>query len=530
MSFPACFAAVSFSLVLPLALALAPQPAPSNRDGPATIDEAMTALQGRYKTAEKKYEGLAKKIEQAAGEAIRSAEWRPAGEGAAARPLAQHPRLAWLAALAATVGSVKRPSDAAAELLELFPWREMLELTDGVQYGSDRPIPENQNGFIVLGAANAPCAGFPELSVNTYLWGLGEVVGWRFRVDDKKSPRFQGRGPKDAPEAQRELPGWERVRVALYGVQSDTALYALPALTHAIHARGVERRRGADGKLHALDRFAAFLDSRWNGYIVALPYLKEPLAIVSPIHACVADRKGFLFRFPKSEEMGKVGDLPFISITTQRDYGQHLLDLSVTAGDLISNTPDATRLIERFWEDCGYLSRYKLVVDGIARAVLTPNVPYPQYLADFDFKGGKLPAADAPEAEFDVPRAHALLVWAWAGGDPAKVADFLHDEVVAVDGNRFPSKAALQIVFATRVRERQGELLKAIGERVEAERAARAQGSGPGDLELELSPFPELGASGTPALSHLVRRYHAFHEPLSRATSEAAWELVRAEL
>ena len=64
-----------------------------------------------------------------------------------------------------SVSAGKRPSEFAAKLLELFPWREMLELTDGVQYGNDRPIPENQNGFIVMGAANAPCAGFPELSV-----------------------------------------------------------------------------------------------------------------------------------------------------------------------------------------------------------------------------------------------------------------------------------------------------------------------------------------------------------------------------
>jgi hypothetical protein len=526
MSFPTRFSVVFATF----ALALAAQPVPRPDDVPSTPDEALVALQSKYKTAEKKYESLAKKIEQAAEEAIAGADWRPSGDGSAPRALAQHPRLALLRQLASSVSASKRPSEFAAKLLELFPWREMLELADGVQYGNDRPIPENQNGFIVMGAANAPCAGFPELSVNTYLWGLGEVVGWRFRVDDKKSPRFQGRGPKDAPEALRELPGWERVRVALLGVEPDTALLAIPALTHAIHARGVERRRAAGGELDALDRFAAFLDSRWNGYIVSLPFAKDPLAIVAPVHLLVADRSGFLFRFPKSESMGRVGDLPFVSVTTQCDYGKLLLDASVTPSDLISNTPDATHLIERFWEDCAYLSRYKLVVDGIVRAVLTPQVPYPRYLAEYDFKGGKLPAADASEAEFDVPRSHALLVWAWSGGDPSKVADFLHDEVVAADGNRFPSKASLQILFSTTVRERQAELLRAIAERIESERAARGAGAEPGDLELEFSPFPAFGASGTPALSHLVRHYQAFHEPLARATSEAAWQLVRTEL
>jgi hypothetical protein len=525
MSFPAW----TSTAILCAALLAGAGSDPGSGNGPATVDEAMVALLGQYKTAEKKYEGLAKKIEQAAEKAIESAAWRPAGEVGPARPLAQHPRRAFVAQLAASLGA-KRTSESAQELLEQFPWRASLELVEGIQYGSDRPIPKNENGFIDLGAALAPCSGFPDLSVNTYLWGLGEVVGWRYRVDDKKSPRFEGREPKDAPEALRELPGWERVRVALYGVQADTALLALPALTHAIHARGVERRKGPKGELDTFDRFAALLDSRWNGFLVTLPYAKLPLAFVSPIHASIVDRKGFLFRFPQSERMGEVGDLPFISVTTQRDYGKHFLDLSVTQGDLIANTPDAKQLIERFWEDCTYLSRYKLVVDAIGRAVLLPGVPYPQYLADYDFKNGTLPGADAGEGEFDVPRAHALLVWAWAGGDPPKVADFLHDEIVAVEGQRYPSKAALQLLFSTKVRERQAELLKELAARVEAERSARAEGAGPGDLELEFSPFASFGASDAPALSHLVRHYHAFHEPLAKATSETAWTMLRGEL
>lgn len=525
MSFPAWVSAVLPSLALTW---IAPAAVP--RGEPTSVDEAMVALADQYKTAEKKYEALAKKIEQAAEKAIEAAEWRPAGEGGTARPLAQHPRAAYLAQLSASVAAGKRTSASAAALLEVFPWRESLELIEGIQYGSDRPIPKNENGFIDLGAAVAPCAGFPDLSLNTYLWGLGEVVGWRYRVDDKKSPRFEGRGPKDAPETLDELPGWEHVRVALHGVRADTALLALPALTHAIHARGVERRRQASGELDAFDRFAALLDSRWNGYLVQLPYTKTPVAIVSPVHAAIVDRKGFLFRFPQSEHMGEVGDLPFISVTTQRDYGKHFLDLAVTPGDLIRNTPDAKRLIERFWEDCTYLSRYKLVVDLIARSVLTPSVPLPLYLAAYDFKDRALPADGAAEGDFDVPRAHALLVWAWSGGDPAKVADFLHDEIVAVEGHRYPSKAALQILFSTKVRERQAELLNSIAERVVAERAARAAGQGPGDLELELSPYATWGGSEAPALSHLVRHYHAFHEPLAKAVSEVAWTMVRGEL
>ena len=54
----AVYAAPSFWL----ALALVAQPVHRPGDGPSTPDEALVALQSKYKTAEKKYEGLAKKI------------------------------------------------------------------------------------------------------------------------------------------------------------------------------------------------------------------------------------------------------------------------------------------------------------------------------------------------------------------------------------------------------------------------------------------------------------------------------------
>ena len=107
------------------------------------------------------------------------------------------------------------------------------------------------------------------------------------------------------------------------------------------------------------------------------------------------------------------------------------------------------------------------------------------------------------------------------------MADFLHDELLGSADNRFPSEASLPILFTILVRERSAELLKDLAERVDAERGEDGE---PGDLELEFSPYPELGGGGTPALRHLVRRYHGWHEPLSRTISEAAWKVVENEL
>lgn len=526
-----CSSLAALLLLGPAAAAGVPLSPEGGGEGPRpSVVEAVQALLDDFGTREAKYESLAKTMDKRVAAALEQGVWRPAGDAGEARALGAHPRLALVTQLARSVAGSKRPRPEVAALLSTWPWREELELVDGLQYGSDRAIPTHQNGFIDLGAAPAPGPGFPELCVNTYLWGTGEVVGWRYRVDDRKSPRFEGRGPKDGPQPAGELPGWERVRVLLQGVQPETASLGLHGLTHAIHARGVERRRTPEGELDGMDRLAALLDSRWNGFLVRLPHAKEPLAIVQPVHALIADRTGFLYRFPQSERLARVGDLPFVSVTTQVAYGQEFLDLSITPGDLVRRTPDAERVVERFWQDCAYLTRYKLLIDEIVRAVLTPHLAYPESLRAYDFDGGALPAADAPDAAFDVPRGHALLVWAWAGGDPARVADFLHDELIAVAGNRFPSQASLPILFTTLVREREAELLEAVAERVEAERAARGAGAGPGDFELELSPYAELGGGGAPALRHLVRRFHAFHAPLSRAIADAAWEVVEDEL
>lgn len=495
-----------------------------------SVDAAMQTLQGKYLTKEKKYESLAIKIDKGVAAALAAAQWNPAGDAGAPRGLMAHPQLARAHELAAGLGGSKRPSSEVAALLEVYPWREKLELVDGLQFGSDRAIPANENGFIEMGTTPTPCPGFPQLSLNTYLWGLGEVVGWSYRVEDRKGVRFLGRGPKDGPEPLTQMPGWERVRVYLLGLQPETALLGLHGLTHEIHRRGVERRKPATDRLGDMDRLSVLLDSRWNGFLVKMPHAAERLAIVQPVHTLLADPGGFLYGFAPSARMAKVGDLPFISVTTQVTYGNDFMGVTITPENLIGRSADAERVVDRFWQDCTYLSRYKLLIDEIVRAALTPHLPFPQYLAAYDFANGALPAADAPDTAFDVPRGHALLVWAWAGGDPARVADFLHDELLDKEANRFPSKVSLQILFTTLVRERSDELLEVIAEHVNSERVERGPGAEPGDFELQFSPYPELGGDGAPALRHLVRRYHAWHEPLSRTIEEAAWKVVQDEL
>src|SRR5262249_42529189 len=149
----------------------------------------------------------------------------------------------------------------------------------------DRPVPDNEGGFINLDRAPDPFPGFPLLGTNHYLYGLQEIVGWKFGIKQAKKLTYEGRGPKAPAAMETTLPGWERIRVYLQGSLPEAPLSAILWLTHGIHSRLVERRKSASGELSRMDALLAFLDSKWNGFYFQVPYSKERVAIVEPVHA-----------------------------------------------------------------------------------------------------------------------------------------------------------------------------------------------------------------------------------------------------
>ena len=516
-------------VALPLALVLALQASSS-----ASVDASMAKLQAKYKQQDKKYDALADAIEKEIAKSLKSTVWLTAEEAGAAHTLGEHPYFARGSALAhaAQTGAAGGDAKAAARrksLLAKYPWIPRVELDVGLDGGTDRPVPKNEKGFIDLGAPPDPFPGFPELCVNQYLFGLQEIVGWRAGVQPGKKAAFGGRDPKKPPAMETALPGYERVRVLLAGTMPEVALLALPELTHEIHTRLAERRRGTSNDPAPMDEELALLDSKWDGFVFDVPWSKDRMTVVQPILPLMADRKGFFYRFKDSGHMAEVGDLPFISIQTYPQFAQAFLGQKLGRGDFIKTSAGGKAANEAFLAHTAYLVRYRTLLDQIARAALCPSSRYPEYLAYLDYPKDKMPGERKADPELDVSRKHAVLLFAFAGGDPAKVADWLFEHVLDKDENRFPKDVGLSAVFTAAVRREEPEILRAIAGRIAEDRKA-AGGKSLCAFEREFSPYATyLDVQGEPSSDFLLASFHAFHERAAKVVREAAASAVEKE-
>jgi len=485
------------------------------QDSCPDVPELLRQVQQKLGSNPKKAEALVAKVEKAVGEAL-AAGACPGAPGAPPRPMSAHPGLTRAADLAAAVkAEPKKCSAYAKDCLARHPWGTTLELVAGLEYGSDRPVPAHENGFIELGALpEETCTS--ELVANTYLFGLREIVGWRAGVvAGKKAPTFRGRTPKDAPPAlETGLAPRDALRVYLEGSTPDVPLFALPRFTHVVHARLAERR----GAGAPMDELFALLDSRWNGFTFQARGEKAPTAVALPVFSLIADRQGFVQRFPTGERLTASGDVPFVSVLTLRRYAEVVRHETIDPVDLISLTPEAKAATDAFWRDCTYLARYRGLIELFARSVLAPSQPLPRALAYLDFPSG----TDAPAAE--APRALALLVWAAVGEDPLALADWLHEHVLAAPENAFPGEASLPVAFTQYARAHEGELRAAVAKRAAEE---RGRAGATGDYE---RAFAGACGAGGPATAELAAAFRAFHEPLEECIHGAALAVVQAEL
>jgi hypothetical protein len=334
-----------------------------------------------------------------------------------------------------------------------------------------------------------------------------------------------GRGKKETPKMEEDLPPWEKIRTYLYGSRPEASLYAAPALIHAIHTRLQERRRGEMGRLSLMDETLAFMDSKWNGFICESPYSKKPIALAIPLHTLYAKKGGYIYRFPYAGRLTLAGDVPFLSDCTYQEYGERFLNLKVGVGGFIRETADARKVTEAYRAASLYLVRYKCLVESIVMAVLFPNVRYPSHLKNFDFRGGEAvdPLDRKIQKNLDMPRKHALMVWAYAEKDPKKLADYLHDNLLSREANRFPNDISLLAQFTALVRKNDRAMVKAITDRISKE--------GSEEYRMEFCPYQEYGAtSGSWHSDYLVSSYHTFHSRLSDVIREAALSCVIDEI
>lgn len=534
-------AAAGGGTLLCAAAGVLPQPAiPSPAVDRSSVDELMSQLQAKYKQGDKKYEALADEVEKEVRKALKSIEWLNEQEAGGSRLFLEHPYFTLVEQLAKAAQAEAPRADPKKKtprevLLAKYPWIPRLELDLGLDGGSDRPIPTNERGFIALGNTPDSVPGFPELLTNQYLFGLQEIVGWRAGVKTGKQLTFQGRDPKKPAGMETALPGWEKIRTLLHGTLPEVPLFAMPWLTHSVHARLKERRKSPSGELARMDEELAFLDSKWNGFTFQVPFAKERLAVVQPIHALMTDRKGFFYRFPDSEHLAQVGDMPFVSIQTYQQYAQIFLGQELDFSDFIENTPAGQATGESFQTDCAYLLRYRSLIDQVVRAVLCPTLRYPEYLTLFDYPKDRAPIERKLDRDFDVSRKHALLAWAFVGKDPVKLADFLHDNVLDKEANRFPQNVNLSAAFMTTVREMEPEMMKAIASRIADERESGSSGGDnqpiTSDFEREFSPYPVyMDVKGAPASDYLLHSFHVLHGRATKVIQDTAYAVVQKEL
>jgi hypothetical protein len=496
-----------------------------------SVDDVMSKLLAKYKQDDKRYGAIADEIDKEVRKALKSAAWLTEQEAGKARPMAEHPLLVAIGELTKAAQAEAAKPDAKAKarrdaLVAKFPWNPRLELDFGLDGGSDRPVPTHEKGFIAMGNAPMPVRGFPELHVNEYLWGLDTIVSWRTGVKLGAKLEHTGWDPKKPPTMETALPAWDRIRVYLQGSLPEVPLFAVPWLTHAIHMRLVERRTPPSGEPARMDQMLALLDSKWNGFSFQVPFAKERYVVVQSMHDLVTDHKSFMFSFPQSDHMLEVGDMPFIAFQTISQYAAAFMGKSGASGkDAAVNAS--------FANDSTYLSRYKTLVDLFARSALSPNMRCPEYLAYLDYPKDKMPTERKIDASFDVARRLALVVWAYVGKDPAKLADFLHDNLLAKEGNGFPNNISLPSAFVVMAHEKEPEMLKAIAARIAGERATATNGAAgmPSDFEREFSPYATyLTAQGDPSSDYLIASSYAFHSRATKAIQDAAYAVLAKEL
>lgn len=504
-------------------------PAPAQGDEPST-EELMRAARREHGRKAKRYAAMVEEVGEAVETALAERTWRGGpGEGEE-RPLSGHPLLAHLEVLRAdalAMAEGRENPESTVEKLERHPWEEELEFLLGLAYGAERAVPDHDNGFIDLGRSPMPPPGWPDLLTNHYLHGLEEIVGWQYGVETGKRPSYRGRESDDRPVPAAELPPWEELRVLLEGCTPDAALFGVQRFTHLVHSRLAERRRQDAGEIPHMDDFLVMLDSKWNGFQFELPETGERVAFVQPVHWLFTNGEGFVFQFPRGESIAMAGDIPFFSIQTYTRFAELYLDRRMDPGDFIAANEEAREVRAAFVRERSHLSRYKALIDVFARAVLAPNLRYPTYLSSYDYPDGELPAAREIDYDLDMPRRHAIVVWAWSAKDPDVVADFLYDELLTREELRFPSKESLVVAFTLVVREKHDELLSAVGERITRERDGEAvldtPGYAVGDYEREFSPYATYRTTeGEPSSAHLAHSFHAFHRPLVEGVRAAA--------
>jgi hypothetical protein len=499
-------------------------------DDHPSVEGVMSKLLAKYKQDDKKYAALADEIDKEVHKALKSTVWLNEEGAGKARSMSDHPLVAEIDQLSKAAQSEASKTDAKAKarrdaLLAKFTWNPRLELDLGLDGGSDRPVPTQEKGYIAMGAAPASALEHPELHVNEYLWGLDTFASWHCGVKTGgKQLEHTGWDPKKPPTLEKSLPNWERIRVYLTGSLPEVSLFAVPWMEHSIHARLVERRTPPSGDATRMDQMLALLDSKWNGFSFTVPYAKERFVIVQSMHDLMTDRKSFVFTFPQSDHMLEVGDMPFISIYTISQYAAAFLGKKGASGK------DAD-VNASFAADATYLSRYKSLIDLFVRSALTPNQRCPEYLAYLDYPKDKMPSERAAPAP-DVGRRLALLVWAYVGKDPVRLADFLHDNLLAKEANAFPGNASLPAAFVVLAHEKEQEMLKAIATRITDERAKASDGAtAPSDFEREFSPHPKyLTTDGDPRADFLVASHYAFHAAAAKVIQDAAFSVVSKEL
>ncbi len=284
-----------------------------------------------------------------------------------------------------------------------------------------------------------------------------------------------------------------------------------------------------------MDLFLTILDSKWDGFLIEVPFEKEPIPYVVPLHDLLTNTRGFSFLFPGSSALQASGDLPFLSITTLLQYTEVLRGEELSGKDFIRKTVPGLTARQEFDGDTVYLSRYKSLIDLIVRALVSPEIPFPEYLSVYDYPKGAPPAARDLDISFDVPRRHALLLWAALGEDPEALADWLFEEVFSKEENAYPLSVSLPVAFLTAVREHEPELLAAVAKRIEEARAGSGEGNEnsflSADFEREFSPFPVLlSTEGAPGATALAHSFQYFHEPLAETIRQAAYAAILEKL
>src|SRR5439155_36049 len=115
---------------------------------------------------------------------------------------------------------------------------------------------------------------------------------------------------------------------------------------------------------------------------------------------------------------------------------------------------------------------------------------------------------------FDVARKPVVLLWAFVGKDPVKLADFVYDKLLGKDEAAFPKTVNLVAGLTQVLRAEEGEMMPAIVSRILDERnhprAGSESATSSGDFEREFSPYATyLDTNGLPSSDFLLESFHA---------------------